>query len=286
MELRDTKLDWEVGCALDFWIIFHRKWHGFSSLTPCWPEHEVRAVTNLYSSFCFCACSRNKLMCWSTTFTSVLQWLFQTLWLYILITDIPDSSSALLGWAVRSDTDLFLVPRLEEPVSNSGLSACVGEGQVGLVNEADSGDFENFFSWSLMPGSAPRSQSKLPHRDESKGIWTALTGECIVEDSTEQPGAGLWGHLSTHVSPAWQPGHLQPQLKMQPLRSQHLGQGNSITGSSNSFPIRCDVENPLPLLPSPQSPPNCGSATMYPPSVPLSCFQGSILSLREGSSCH
>ena len=45
--------------------------------------------------------------------------------------------------------------------------------------------------------------AQLPHRDESKGIWTALTGECIVEDSIEQPGAGLWGP-SLNPSVLWQ----------------------------------------------------------------------------------
>lgn len=45
--------------------------------------------------------------------------------------------------------------------------------------------------------------AQLPHRDESKGIWTALTGECIAEDSIEQPVAGLWG-LSLNPGILWQ----------------------------------------------------------------------------------
>lgn len=61
--------------------------------------------------------------------------------------------------------------------------------------------FPGHLSQGMLP-EVSQISAQLPHRDESKGIWTALTGECIVEDSTEQPGAELWG-------PSPNPGVLQ-----------------------------------------------------------------------------
>lgn len=62
--------------------------------------------------------------------------------------------------------------------------------------------FKIYFPDHLCQGLLPevsQINAELPQRDKSKGIWTALTGDCIVEDSTEQPGAGLWGSvLNTH----------------------------------------------------------------------------------------
>lgn len=76
--------------------------------------------------------------------------------------------------------------------------------------------------------------AELPHRDESKGIWTALTGEGIVKDSIEQPGTGLWGP-SLNPGILWQAA-CTPTVSDEnaALSGLHLGQGNSITGSSNS----------------------------------------------------
>lgn len=58
--------------------------------------------------------------------------------------------------------------------------------------------------------------AQLLHRDQSNGIWTALPGECIVEDSTEQPGAGLRA-LSLSPGVLWQAAwRLQSRLETQP----------------------------------------------------------------------
>lgn len=106
--------------------------------------------------------------------------------------------------------------------------------------------FPDNFCQGLLPG-VSQINAELPQRDESKGIWPALTGDCIVGDSTEPPGAGLWGCLC--------PEHPQP-----PVPS--LGQGSvprapqapSLKNAIWKIPLPCYVHHRAPLTVAPCHP--------------------------------
>lgn len=75
--------------------------------------------------------------------------------------------------------------------------------------------FPDHFCQGLLPG-VSQINAELPQRDESKGIWPALTGDCIVGDSTEPPGAV--SVLSTHslLSLPWDRALCHGLLKLLP----------------------------------------------------------------------
>lgn len=67
-------------------------------------------------------------------------------------------TAALLFWGEQWGQTCFWCPTWKSPPAVLAWVLC-GGAQVPLVSDANLGDFKHFFSWSLMPGNAPRIQS-------------------------------------------------------------------------------------------------------------------------------